>query len=173
MQRAHLKLFLLLFCLALPGAAFAQTAKTGAIVGEGAFARAMVPGAKVGGGYLTIVNHGPDDRLTSVTSDRAGVVQLHEMKMKGDVMEMHEMKNGVAIPAGATVTFKPGGYHLMFLKVPQPFRQGETVKATLHFQKAGAVEVQLPVGSFADKGPAMQHDGKNSHMDHMKMEQAQ
>ena len=43
-------------------------------------ARTMLPGAKVGGGYLSISNTGTKtDRLVSVTSDRAQSVQIHQM----------------------------------------------------------------------------------------------
>lgn len=128
--------------------AAAQDYKIGDIELSGLSARAMLPGAKVGGAYLTIINHGnEDDRLISISSDRASPVQIHEMKIDNGVMTMRELKAGITIPAGQTVTLKPGGYHLMFMNVTQPFRKGETVKAKLTFEKAGAIELELPVGT--------------------------
>lgn len=112
------------------------------------YARAMLPGAKVGGGYLTINNTGAtDDRLVSIASPSAGTVQLHEMKVDDGVMTMREIKGGIVIPKGETLALKPGGYHLMFVNVKQPFKEGENVKATLTFEKAGPVEVEFAIGA--------------------------
>ncbi|TPP10951.1 copper chaperone PCu(A)C [Rhizobium glycinendophyticum] len=111
------------------------------------FIKAMLPGQPVGGGFVTITNKGSaDDRLVSATSDRAGEVQLHEMIMQGDVMKMRQLPDGVPVPAGQTVELTPGGLHMMFFKVARPFQEGQTVKVTLTFEKAGNVDVVLPVG---------------------------
>jgi uncharacterized protein YcnI/copper(I)-binding protein len=111
------------------------------------FTKAMLPGQPVGGGFVTITNKGSeDDRLVSAASAQAGEVQLHEMAMEGDVMKMRQLTEGIAIPAGQTVELKPGGLHLMFFKVAEPFKEGATVAVTLTFEKAGAVDVVLPVG---------------------------
>ncbi|MDK4737616.1 MULTISPECIES: copper chaperone PCu(A)C [unclassified Rhizobium] len=121
-------------------------AKLGDLDISGGYVRAMLPGQPVGGGYITIHNGGSsDDRLTSVTSAAAGKVELHEMKMQGEVMQMRELKEGVAIPAGATVTLSPNSLHMMFKKVKTPFKQGGTVPVMLMFDKAGMVDINLPV----------------------------
>lgn len=110
--------------------------------------RAMLPGAPVGGGFLTIVNNGSEpDRLVSVASPAAGDVQLHEMAMENDVMKMRKLDDGVAVPAGETVELKAGGLHLMFMDVKTPFKEGEAVPVTLVFERAGKVEATFPVGS--------------------------
>ncbi|WP_027486196.1 copper chaperone PCu(A)C [Allorhizobium undicola] len=137
------------------------------------FARAMVPVVKVGGGYLTIVNKGDEpDRLLSVSSERAKTVQLHEMKMDDGVMEMNEQKDGIAIPAGATVPMQPNSdYHIMFMNVAAPFKEGEKIKATLTFEKAGKLDVDFIVGPLA-AGSTPADDGHggmdHTHMDHGK-----
>jgi len=124
----------------------------GDIVLSGSYTRAMPPSAKSGGGFVTITNNGAEsDRLVSASSDVADLVQIHEMLMDGDVMKMSEMKEGVLIPAGETVMLKPGGLHIMFMKVKQPFVEGEMVKVTLTFEKAGSVDIMLPVGSMGMK----------------------
>ncbi|MCI9868413.1 copper chaperone PCu(A)C [Rhizobium skierniewicense] len=120
--------------------------------------RAMVAGAPVGGGYLKIINRGKtDDRLVSARSSRAGVMQLHEMTIENDVMKMREVSTGIAIPAGATVELKPGGLHVMFMKVPQPFKEGEMVEATLIFEKAGSVDVEFEIGPASGGASEMNH----------------
>ncbi len=123
------------------------------------FTRATLPNAPVGGGFLTIENEGPEaDRLVSVTSAVAGETQIHEMAMEGEVMKMRELPDGLEIPAGETVVLAPGGFHIMFMGLKQPFVEGETVPVTLTFEKAGSVEVLLPVeASAADAPTAMGH----------------
>jgi copper(I)-binding protein len=110
----------------------------------------MLPGQPVGGAYLTITNDGKtDEELVSVSSPVAGAVELHEMSMQGAVMKMRKLDKGIAIPAGKTVDLAPGGLHMMFTKVKQPFKQGDTVPVTLTFAKAGSVDVALPVTGLA------------------------
>ncbi|KQR69425.1 hypothetical protein ASG25_11120 [Rhizobium sp. Leaf384] len=122
---------------------------SGALTLSGGGAKPMPPGAKVGGGGLTIGNAGPsDDRLVSVESPAAGRVELHEMTMENDVMRMRKL-DGIPVPAGQTVTLAGNGLHLMFMDVVKPFRQGDAIPLTLHFQNAGAVAYTLPVGTLA------------------------
>ena len=146
-----------IFALAAFGLAFlssslasADDVKIGNLTISAPYVRAMVPGAPVGGGYMTITNTGgTDDRLVAASSPRAVTVQIHEMKMDNDVMIMRELAGGLAIPAGKTIELKPGGYHLMFMKVAAPFLQGQTVRTSLKFEKAGTADVDFPVGSIA------------------------
>jgi copper(I)-binding protein len=136
-------------------AAPAVVARAGDIEISGAFARATLPSAPVGGGFLTLTNPGTEgDRLVAVSSPLAGKVQLHQMTMEGDVMAMRDLPDGLPLPAGATVTLSPGGDHMMFIGLKAPFVEGETVPVTLTFEKAGTVEVDLPVEGAGATGPA-------------------
>ncbi|KQT44377.1 hypothetical protein ASG43_13555 [Aureimonas sp. Leaf454] len=136
------------------------SATVGSIRIEGGFVRAMLPGQKVGGGYLTIVNTGVDaDRLLSVSTDAARRGSLHEMEMSGDVMRMRELAGGIDIPAGGSVSLSPGGTHLMFTEVDRPFATGTAVEVTLVFERAGPVSVVLPVAAPGAKAAGGIHDG--------------
>jgi len=151
----------LLLLLTSPIAAVAQDAAPAVTVGSleisGAFSRATLPNAPVGAGYLTITNTGAaDDTLVSVASPVAGVTQIHQMKMEGDVMKMSEVEGGLVIPAGQSVTLAPGGFHIMFMDLQQPLVEGSMVPVTLTFAVAGAVEVQLAVGGISADEPS--HD---------------
>jgi copper(I)-binding protein len=122
------------------------------------WARATPPGAQVGGGYLKLTNQGEaPDRLVGAKSNVAGRVEIHEMSVTDGVMKMRELPDGLAIAPGATVELKPGGFHLMLMELKQPLAAGSPVKATLTFEKAGSIEVELkvePIGAT----PAP-HDG--------------
>ena len=145
--------------------ALAQDASTPVIIGDlqisAAFSRATLPNAPVGAGYLTILNTGPtDDVLLSAASPVAGVVQLHEMKMEGDVMKMAELPDGIVIPAGSTITLQPSGLHIMLMDLKQPLVEGTSFPVALTFKTAGTVEVQLAVGAINADGSA--HDASMS-----------
>lgn len=110
------------------------------------WARAMLPGQPAGGGYLTVVNTGHEaDRLVSASSPSAGRVEIHTMEVVDDVMVMRPVEGGLEIPAGGTVELKPGGLHLMFMEVAEPFAEGDTVQVRLDFEKAGSVDAAFAV----------------------------
>ena len=139
--------------------------KLGALEISGAFTRATLPNAPVGGGFLTIINTGAEaDRLVSVTTDIAKEAQIHEMAMEGDVMKMRQLKDGLEIPAGESVALEPGGFHLMFMGLNGAIKEGDVVPVTLTFEKAGTVSVDLVAGAAAADAPAQSaHGDKASH----------
>jgi copper(I)-binding protein len=103
-------------------------------------------------GFLTIRNDGgTQDELTSVTSDIAGTVTVHETVDSA----MREVRN-LAVPADGEVVFKSGANHLMFEKLKRKPRQGDTVSVVLHFAEAGPVTVEMPVKP-ATYAPATGH----------------
>jgi copper(I)-binding protein len=155
-----LSLFAALPPAASAWAADAQVVTLGDLEISGAFARATLPNAPVGGAFLTITNTGmSDDRLVSASSPVAGVTQLHEMKMEDNVMKMAELPDGIPVPAGQTVTLGPGGLHIMLMDLRRPLVEGTTVPLTLTFEKAGTIEVQVAIEGFAASAPA--GDGMN------------
>jgi hypothetical protein len=145
-------------CLALALAfsaapALAQEIKAGDLTIEKPWARATPKGAEVGAGYLVIRNDGAaPDRLTGGSADFAAV-EIHEMAMEGGVMKMRELKDGLLIPAHATVKLAPNGYHVMFTGLKSALVKGEAVKATLTFERAGAVAVEFAVEGVGATAP--------------------
>jgi copper(I)-binding protein len=123
---------------------FSQDAKLGVLKIENGFTRATVPGQKVTGGYLKIENKGVSDQLISASSPAAGQVELHMMKMDGNVMQMRQIKE-IDIPANGSVELKPGGLHLMLMDLKTPLKAGETIPVKLKFAKAGELEMKLSV----------------------------
>nr|WP_298096837.1 copper chaperone PCu(A)C [uncultured Shinella sp.] len=129
--------------------------------------KATLPGQPVGGGFMSIANKGSEaDRLVSITApDVSDDVQIHEMAIENDVMKMRQLPDGIEIPAGATVELKSGGLHVMFMKIKHPFKEGESFKATLNFEKAGALEVDFKIES-AKPGKATGDEGGANHEGH-------
>jgi copper(I)-binding protein len=140
---------LALACAAL--AAQADGYQIGAITIERPYARATLPGQPTGGAYLRLDNRGPADRLVAVKSDIARSVELHEMKMEGDVMRMRQLE-AIDVPANQATVLKPGGLHLMLMGLKAPLKQGQRFAMTLKFEKAGEVKVEVPVDAVQSGG---------------------
>jgi copper(I)-binding protein len=156
---------------ALANAAPAHEYKAGSIEIKHPWARATPKSASVGGGYMTIVNHGTaPDRLLGFSSPAAGKFEIHQMSMDNGVMKMRPLANGVEIKPGQTVEFKPGSYHLMFVGLKEPFEKGKRVKGTLTFEKAGKVEVEYAVEAIGAAMPAEHGGMDHGGMDHGKMD---
>jgi hypothetical protein len=114
------------------------------------WSRATPGGARVAGGYLTILNTGSvPDRLVGGSLEAAGRVEIHEMAVEGGVMRMRNLARGLEIAPGATVELRPGGYHVMFMDLARPLREGERVRGTLRFERAGEVAVDVEVRGIA------------------------
>lgn len=103
-----------------------------------------------GAGYLTIANGGTEaDVLLAVESPAAQRVEIHEGSTAGGVMRMKALPGGLAIPAGARIELKPGGDHLMLIKLTAPLAADAKVPATLVFKRAGRVAVEFKVQRLA------------------------
>lgn len=117
------------------------------------WARATPGGAKVGAAYLTIAaDKGTQDRLVAARSAVAGRVELHTHIMDGEVMKMRRVE-AIAVGDGKTVLLQPGGDHVMLIDLKAPLKQGEPIKLTLVFEKAGEIEVEAGVEPIGAKGP--------------------
>ncbi|MEV7071682.1 copper chaperone PCu(A)C [Streptomyces sp. NPDC093990] len=98
--------------------------------------------ADMAAGFLTISNSGSSaDELTSVTSDD-GEVTMHET----DGGAMEEVSR-LTVPAHGRLVFRSGANHLMFDKLKQAPKQGQTVTVELHFATSDPVVVKMPVKS--------------------------
>ena len=153
--------------------ALADDYKAGDLSLSHAWTRATPPKAKAGGGFVEIVNTGSEaDRLIAASSNVAAKTEIHEMAVTDGVMKMRELEDGIEIPAGETVTLKPGGLHIMFMGLTQSFEEGSSVPVVLTFEKAGDVDIELAVGKMGAKSmdhSHMNHEGgDHSKMDHSK-----
>ena len=142
----------------------ATTPPTPVITVSGQWARTSPDATDMGAAYLTI-NSDADDTLVSamVDSSVAAMAQIHEMvpvesgmstastmagspstTMDSSAMTMKEVDH-IDVKPGTPLELKPGGYHIMLMKLVKPLLTGETFKVTLTFTKAGAVVVDVPV----------------------------
>ena len=151
--------------LALGSPAWAQTP---AVKVDAAWARVTVPGQKGTGAFMTLTA-AQGLRLVGVQSPVAGISEIHEMKMEGDVMRMRAI-SALELPAGQAVALRPGGYHLMLMDLKQPLLKDSQIPVTLRFQdaqgKPSQVQLSLPVLLAAPAGAAQGGGGHGNHKGH-------
>jgi periplasmic copper chaperone A len=111
---------------------------------DAAWARPTVQGQAGGGGFLTITGGATADRLLGASAGISKAVELHTMEMDGNVMRMRQI-DGVDIPTGQSVEFKPGGKHVMFVGLTQTLKNGARFPIKLRFQKAGEITIEMKV----------------------------
>ena len=138
--------------LSLSGHLYAQNVDV-----KDAWVRTSVQGQKATGAFMKITAK-EGSTLVGVASPVAGVAEVHEMKMDGDVMRMRALPNGLALPAGKTVALTPGGYHVMLMDLKATLPKDSTIPLTLTFKDAkgveSRVELKLPVATTAPGGAA-------------------
>lgn len=117
------------FFLATPLLAVLATPALAQVEVKDPWVRATVPRQTATGAFMQL-RATAGARLVEARSPVAGVVEIHEMKMAGDVMKMRAVP-GIDLPAGQTVELKPGGYHIMLLELKRQIKEGETVPLTL------------------------------------------
>ena len=151
------------FAMTVAGSLHAQTQ---GIDVKNAWVRTAVPGQSATGAFLTIT-HKEGARLVRGTSPVAGVTEIHEMKMEGDVMKMRAVADGVELPAGKAVELAPGGYHLMLMDLKVALPKDAIVPVTLWFRDAkGAeskVDLKLPVAAHSPSGKVGDAAGAHKH----------
>jgi len=117
----------------------------------GAWARATVPGQMGTGAFMTLTSK-DGARVVGVASPVAGVVEIHEMAMEGDVMKMRAV-TALELPAGKPVELKPGGYHVMLLDLNRLLKVGDKIPVSLrietHDRRLVTIPIEVEVGSRA------------------------
>lgn len=133
----------------LSPSAFAQSVEV-----KDAWVRAAVPGQMATGAFMKLTAR-EGARLVSASSPVAGVTEVHEMKMEGNIMKMRALEAGLELPAGKTVELKPGGFHVMLMDLKGPLSKDGTVPLTLVFKDAKGAESKLELKVPVATAPVM------------------
>ncbi len=117
---------------------------------SGAWIRAL-PSGLPAGGYFTLHNGGQKAlTLTGASSAACGMLMLHKSDNMGGMMHMEDVAK-VDVPAGGTVAFAPGGYHLMCMDPSKDIKPGGNVKVTLSFSDGSSIDAPFDVRSASGK----------------------
>jgi copper(I)-binding protein len=123
--------------------------------------REAPPNAKMLAGYFSIMNMSKQDRiLIGASSPQFKKVELHRSIMEGGMAKMVAQKK-VEIPAGQTVKFEPGSYHLMLMHPVKPLKAGDTVELTLKFSNGDTMKFNSTVKKGKGGGG---HEHMHMHM---------
>ena len=121
-----------------------------------------VAGQKATGAFLQITS-AAGGRLVSASSPVAGVVEIHEMAMEGNVMKMRALPKGLDLPAGKAVALKPGGLHVMLMDLKQPLKAGDTVPLSLVVEGAANKRETIEVKATVRGAQAAPAGGEHKH----------
>ncbi len=121
---------------------YSQNMSAADVTVKDAWVRTTVPGQKGTGAFMSLTAKN-DLRLVGASSAVAGVAEVHEMKMEGDIMRMRAVQGGLHLPAGKTVELKPGGFHVMLFDLKAALPKDTTVPVTLVFKDAKGAESKL------------------------------
>lgn len=126
---------------------------------EAPYARSASVSAKSGAAFMVIRNTGDeDDHLVSARSPAAARVELHTHdEDENGVMRMRHVEEGFTLPAGGEIVMRRGGRHVMFMGLTETFEQGRMIPLTLVFERAGNMEIELPVDLDREPRPGDGH----------------
>lgn len=123
------------------------------VAGEAYVRLAAVPG-RPAAAYFTVRGGATDVTLTGVAASGVARAELHGSRMTANGMATMDSLGGVPIPAKRTVTFAPGGRHVMLFGVPATVVAGATLPLTLRLSDGKAVHVDARVIAAGDPAPA-------------------
>lgn len=133
-----------------------------------AWVRATVPGQQATGMFASLTAT-QDSKLVGGSSPVAGTVEVHEMKMEGDVMKMRAIAS-LPLPAGQAVSLKPGSYHIMLMGLKKPLPDGSSVPIKLVVEdaqkKQTTIDLKVPVRKAAAAKATEEHDHGHGHHKH-------
>lgn len=120
------------------------------------YARAMPPGAPASAVFVTLMNKGDSDRsIVSASTSAAGIVELHDHIMEGDVMKMRQVPE-IKIPAKGKTELKPGSLHIMMFELQKTFVEGDDIEVTINFRNGESQTFTAPIKKVM-KGMKMKH----------------
>ncbi|MDT8447212.1 MAG: copper chaperone PCu(A)C [bacterium] len=131
-------------------------------------ARSVAAGAPTSAVYMTIENQGAEaDLLLSAKAEGVEATELHETTIdEAGVMNMNKLQS-IEIPANGTVSFAPGGLHVMLIGLKEGLKEGDSVLLDLNFKHAGMISLSVPVKGLAMANMPMDdaHKGMQMPMD--------
>ena len=122
-----------------------------------AWARATPPGTPVAAVYLVIDNTGGQaDRLLGVSTDRAGIAEVHTIIHDGDLVKMRRV-DPLQVGVGERIVFEPGGTHVMLMGLKSPLAEGQSLTLVMNFERAGVRRVEARVVAATSTPQAAGH----------------
>lgn len=123
-----------------------------------AYIRTMPPGRTTTAGFLAVTNNGGQAcEITGFESPLSRRVEMHEHLHADGVMRMRPVTGTLALPAGETLNFKPGGLHIMLFNIDSTLDVGDVTQLQLNTDQCGSIEFTATIRSLAAKPMAGKH----------------
>ena len=156
-------MFSLVAAVVLALSALSAAAQSPTVSAKSAWVRHAPPGMTVHAGYLELANGGATDvDLVGASSPAYERVELHLSKVVDGVATMEKLAQ-VSVAKGKTVSFKPGGLHLMLIKPKGKTALGDTIPIELSFSDGSIVKLSAAV----KEGTGMKKKHQGGHHHHM------
>ena len=122
-----------LFVIALTLVSSASGASDTLIISD-AWVRATPPGKMMTAGYASLENVSKEViTITGVSAEAVGHTSLHETRIERDRSTMRPVAQ-LSIKAGERVSLKPGGLHIMLMKLSEPLTDGQSIDICLELE---------------------------------------
>lgn len=102
--------------------------------------------------YFTLKGGPKDETLTGVSAPAAVRTEIHESMGKGGMMTMAPLTL-VAVRSNGSVTFAPGGKHVMLFGLQPAVKPGGTTPLSFTFASGRTVTVDARVVGAGDSAP--------------------
>ncbi|MDJ0833439.1 MAG: copper chaperone PCu(A)C [Gammaproteobacteria bacterium] len=149
--------YLALIWLLLSQAVLADAAQN--VVIDKPFARAAMQQQKNSAAFMQIINQGQPAAIVNARSSVSEIVELHTHINDNGVMRMRKIPQ-IDLPHGQMVKLKPGGLHVMFIKLKRDLNVGDMIDVTLVFDDGSEKALELPVHKVMMKHKGMSGHGK-------------
>ena len=107
------------------------------------FIRLPPPGSPAAA-YFTLKNAGAARALVDADCTCAVMTMIHESIEQDGMAKMRHVDSAV-LPGGGELVLKPGGLHVMMMRLKAPLKAGDDIPLTLHFADGDTLTVRLPV----------------------------
>jgi len=111
----------------------------------------LLPAGLPAAGYFTLTNDTARNvTLVSAAAPGCGMLMLHLSEKKGGMTTMRHVSE-IAMPAGQSVRFSPGGYHLMCMDVAPSLKPGGRMAVTFSFRDGARLQADFSLRNAAGK----------------------
>ncbi len=119
------------------------------------WAKTTVPGGSVSAAYMHIKS-AKALKLVNAESPLTSLVEIHNMNMKDGVMEMKAV-DAIDVPANKLIELKPGGFHIMLIKLNKAINKGDSVPLKLTFETADKKRFTVDVAAKGQEKDSESH----------------
>ena len=129
------------------------------------WARATPGRARTAAVYITKIHNAGEvsDSLINIGSHLASRNSIHKTIVNAGIAKMRQV-NALEIPAGHSVSLKPGGLHIMMVGIKNSLKEGDTFPLILEFEKSGKLEIVVTVGKIGSTNMIkIGHKAKHQH----------